>query len=106
MPNDLIAEAEQMPDAAVEFIRRNVGYVRTPEHLIPLRTEVREKHTGMLAAVFEALRTRFGQSDAEWFGAFQAAAEMAVMVEVGGSALSPADQSELRDLWEHLLHAR
>lgn len=106
MRHDLIAEAGQMPDASIEFVRRNVGWVTTPEHLIPLRTEVRENHGAKLGAVFEALRQRFGRSDTEWFGAFQAAAEHAVMVEVGGDRLTPGDKRVLRDLWEHLLHAQ
>ncbi|MGV0738223.1 hypothetical protein ABQF35_14315 [Mycobacterium syngnathidarum] len=105
MPHDLIAEAQQMPDAAIEFVRKNVGWVKTPEHLIPLRDEVRENHGGKLVAVFEALKKRFGTSDTEWFGVFQAAAEHALMVEVGGEHLPPGDKQELRDLWEHLLQA-
>jgi len=106
MPYDLIAEARQMPDAAIEFIRRYVGQVRTPTHLIPLRDDVRKDHTGQLFAVFDALNERFRQPNAPWFGAFQAAAEMAVMAEVGGAGLPPADRRVLRDLWENLLGAR
>ncbi|MBU8824133.1 hypothetical protein [Mycolicibacterium goodii] len=102
----MIAEVELMPDAAIEFVRKNVGWVVTPEHLIPLRTEVREHHGGKLVAVFEALKKRFGRSDTEWFGAFQAAAEHAVMVEVGGDTLTASDKRVLRDLWEHLLRAQ
>ena len=103
---DLIAEAAQMPDAAIEFVRRNVGYVRTPDHLIPLRDVVREHHRSKLNAVFGALHQRFNQPNAPWFPAFQAAAEMAVMAEVGGAGLPPGDRQTLRKLWENLLRAR
>jgi hypothetical protein len=106
MAHNLIAEAQQMPDAAIKFIQRYVGYVQTPKHLLPLRDEVREHHGAKLVAVFEALKQRFGTSTATWFGAFQAAAEMAVMVEVAGDELPAADRRTLRDLWEHLLGAR
>ena len=104
MPYDVIAEAHRMPDAAVTFVRRNVGQVWTPKHLVPLRDEVRKNHGAKLSAVFEALGSRFNRN-AEWFGAFQAAAEMAVMVEVGGPGLPAKDRRVLRDLWENLLNA-
>lgn len=106
MAHNLVAEAAQMPDAAVGFIRRYVGYVQTPAHLIPLRDEVRKNHKAKLNAVFHALNERFKQPNAQWFGAFQAAAEMAVMVEVAGDALPLGDRRVLRDLWENLLRAR
>jgi hypothetical protein len=106
MAHNLIAEAAQMPDAAITFIQRYVGFVQTPEHLLPLRRDVRENHRSKLNAVFSALHQRFNQPNAVWFGVFQAAAEMAVMVEVAGESLPMADRRVLRDLWERLLGAR
>jgi hypothetical protein len=46
---DLISEAAQMPDAAVRFAR-GVDRVWTPEHLVPLRTIVRQRHGAQLRA--------------------------------------------------------
>ncbi len=105
MPYDVIAEASMMPETAVAFIKKNVGQVWTPEHLIPLRDEVRENHGAKLGAVFDVLSNRFDRN-ANWFGAFQAAAEMAVIVEVGGNALPAKDRAIPRNLWEHLLVRR
>lgn len=101
---DLIAEAAQMPDAAVRFAR-GVGQVWTPEHLVPLRTRVREKRTAALHAVHAALDQRFKQPNAEWMGVFRAAAEMAVMEQVGHQELTPEDRALLRQLWTALLAA-
>jgi hypothetical protein len=102
---DLIAEAAQMPDAAVGFAR-GVGQVRPPEHLLPLRTNVRQQHKTQLNAVQAALDQRFSQPNAEWMGVFRAAAEMAVMERVGQRELTPKDRALLRQLWTALLAAR
>jgi hypothetical protein len=101
---DLISEAAQMPDAAVRFAQ-GVGQVWTPEHLVPLRTSVRQNHGGQLRAVHAALDQRFKQPTAEWMGVFRAAAEMAVMEQVGQRELAPADRGLLRQLWNALLAA-
>lgn len=101
---DLISEAAQMPDAAVRFAR-GVGQVRTPEHLVPLRTSVRQHHAGQLRAVHAALDQRFKQPNADWMGVFRASAEMAVMENVGRQGLTPTDRGLLRQLWTALLTA-
>lgn len=69
VPNmaDVISEAAQMPDAAIRFAR-GVGQVWTPEHLVPLRTNVRQHHGGQLRAVHAALGQRFKQPNADWMG--------------------------------------
>jgi hypothetical protein len=102
--DDLIAEAERMPDAAVRFAR-GLAQVWTPEHLIPLRTRVREKHTAELHSLFAAIDERFGTSGAttDYVNAFYAAGEMAVMERVGRDELSDTDRQALRNLWETLL---
>ncbi|MBN3507683.1 hypothetical protein JYB55_02380 [Mycolicibacterium septicum] len=101
---DLIAEASQMPDAAIRFAR-GVSQVWTPEHLVPLRTIVRKRHSGELGAVHAALDDRFNDRNADWMGVFRAAAEMAVMEQVGRKELSPQDRALLRQLWTALLAA-
>jgi hypothetical protein len=101
---DLISEAAQMPDAAVGFAR-GVGQVWTPEHLVPLRTSVRQHHRAQLHAVHAALDQRFKEPNADWMGVFRAAAEMAVMEQVGRQKLTPKDRGLLRQLWTALLTA-
>jgi hypothetical protein len=101
---DLISEAAQMPDAAIRFAR-GVDRVWTPEHLVPLRTIVRERHGAQLHAVHAALDQRFKQPNANWMGVFRAAAEMAVMEQVGRQELTPEDRGLLRQLWMALLAA-
>lgn len=100
----VVAEAGQLPDAALDFARR-VSEVRTPQHLIQLREQVRERHRGELNAVFAAVNARFGGSES-MIGVFYAAGEMAVMEAVGRASLPPQDRRVLRDLWEALLHAQ
>jgi hypothetical protein len=101
---DLISEAAQMPDAAVGFAR-GVGQVWTPEHLVPLRTSVRQHHRAQLHAVHAALDQRFKEPNADWMGVFRAAAEMAVMEQVGRQKLTPKDRGLMRQLWTALLTA-
>jgi hypothetical protein len=101
---DLDLEAAQMPDAAIRFAR-GVDRVWTPEHLVPLRTTVRQRHGAQLRAVFDALDQRFNEPNADRMGVFRAAAEMAVMEQVGGQELKPEDRGLLRQLWTALLHA-
>ncbi|GFG65522.1 hypothetical protein MKUB_30120 [Mycobacterium kubicae] len=101
---NLIIEAGQMPDAAIRFAQ-GIGQVWTPEHLVPLRTRVRQQHAGQLRSVFRALDQRFGEPNGQWMGVFRAAAEMAVMVEVVGDVLPAGDRQLLRNLWATLLRA-
>ena len=93
-----------MTDTAISFAR-GVSQVRTPEHLVPLRDEVRTKHRAQLNTVFAALDNRFKQPTAAWMGCFRAAAEMAVMEQVGRQQLQPSDRRLLRQLWDALLTA-
>lgn len=58
---DLLDEARRMPDAAIRFAR-GVSEVRTPEHLVPLRTRVRARHGAELATVHAALYERFDRT--------------------------------------------
>lgn len=48
-----------MADAAVAFAR-GVSSLRTPDQLVPLRTQVRARHAGTLGAVHNALVGAFG----------------------------------------------
>lgn len=98
----VIDEANRMPDAAIQFAR-GVSEVRTPEHLIPLRTEVRTRHSAELHAVHQALYERFNRTSDDYLNVFRAAAEMAVMERVGADHLTPHDRQVLRDLWTVLL---
>jgi hypothetical protein len=103
----LLDEAAQMPDAAIRFAR-DVSEVQTPQHLVPLRTEVRTKHRGQLLQLHEAINRRFGTTGArdDYVNVFYAASEMALMEEIGRAQLQPEDRHTLRRLWEHLLHAK
>ncbi|WP_309117559.1 hypothetical protein [Saccharothrix sp.] len=102
---DLIDEARRMPDAAIRFAQ-GVSMVRTPDHLVPLRTLVRERHAATLGAVHTALYERFDRTRDDYLNVFRAAAEIAVMEQVGAFTLPVADRRLLRELWEALLHAR
>jgi hypothetical protein len=102
---NLINEARRMPDAAVSFAR-SVSEVRTPEHLVPLRTLVRTKYAAELASVHVALYERFDRTSEDYLNVFRAAAEMAVMERVGRDTLPRSDSQVLRQLWEALLAAR
>ena len=102
---DLISEAGQMPDAAIGFAR-GVSNVWTPDHLVPLRTTVRQRHGVQLRAVHAALDRRFEQPTANWMGVLRAAAEMAVMEQVGHQELPLEDRNLLLQLWRALLAAR
>jgi hypothetical protein len=95
-----------MPDAAIR-LAREISEVRTPEHLIPLRTEVRKKHRGQLLQVHGAINDRFGTTGAthDYVNVFYAASEMALMEVVGRAQLSTQDRRTLRRLWEQLLHS-
>lgn len=50
-----------------------------------------------------ALEERFNQPNAGWMGVFRAAAEMAVMEQVGRHELPQEDRALLRQLWTALL---
>jgi hypothetical protein len=104
MPYDLIAEAAQMPDGAIRFAG-GTGFVTPPRELDSLLQTVRTQHKTEFAALNAALDRRFNQPDAVWMGVFRAAAEMALMEEVGGTDLQPGDRRRLRSLWEALLGA-
>jgi hypothetical protein len=54
------------------------------------------------AALTTALDKRFNRPDADWMGVFRAAAEMALMAQVG-TDLRPVDRTRLRELWDALL---
>jgi hypothetical protein len=101
---DLISESLQMPDGSVRFAR-GVSFVTTPDHLVPLRSTVRQHHGTQLRAVHAALDQRFNQPNADWMGVFRAAAEMAVMEHVGHRELPPEDRMLLLQLWRALLAA-
>jgi hypothetical protein len=101
---DLVSEAAQMPDAARRFAR-GVDRMWTPEHLVPLRTTVRQRHGAQLRSVHAALDQRFNEPNANWMGVFRAAAEMAVIEQVGRRELKPEDRGLVRQLWTALLHA-
>lgn len=96
-----------MPDAAIRFAR-DVYQVRTPEHLVPLREEVRKNHRGKFAQLQGAINDRFGTTGAtdDYVNVFYAAGEMALMERVGRAQLQPEDRLTLRHLWENLLDAK
>lgn len=102
---DLMDEARRMPYASISFAR-GVSEVRTPEHLIPLRTRVRERHWSLLGSVHNVLYERFDRTSDDYLNVFRAAAEMAVMAEVGRDSITPQDYQVLRQLWVDLLNAR
>jgi hypothetical protein len=104
--NDLLSEAQRLPEASIKFAR-GVSHVRTPEHLIPLRTEVRETHRGQLLQLHEQINRRFGTTGAsdDYVNVFYAASEMALMEWVGRKELPDSDRRSLRNLWEALLYA-
>jgi hypothetical protein len=97
----LLDEAARMPDAAISFAR-GTSWVKTPEEFVPLRETVRTNHRTEFAALTAALDKRFNRPDADWMGVFRAAAEMALMAQVG-TDLRPVDRTRLRELWDALL---
>jgi hypothetical protein len=97
----VLDEAANMPAAAALYADE-VGLVRTPEEYVPLRDSVRVNHRGEFAAITAALDQRFNYADGPWMGAMRAAAEMALMAEVG-TDLKPVDRQRLRELWDTLL---
>lgn len=101
---NLLLEARTMPDAALTFAR-GVSEVHTPNHLIPLREQTRNKHRREMDALFAAINDRFNANEPV-IGVFYAAGEMAVMAHVGGSAVTPQDRARLRQLWEALRNAQ
>jgi hypothetical protein len=100
---ELLREAKRMPDAAIDFAR-GVSTVRTPEHLVPLRERVRSEHLRLLRSVHAALYERF-RTTGDYINVFYAAAEMAVMEQIGRNELPVDDRRTLRRLWEDLLAA-
>jgi hypothetical protein len=103
----VLQEAGQMPDAAIR-LAHDISQVWTPEHLVPLRDDVRKNHRGQLTQLHEAINDRFGTTGAsdDYVNVFYAAGEMALMEQVGRVQLQPEDRRTLRRLWEDLLHAR
>lgn len=95
-----------MPDPSIR-LARDVSEVRTPEHLVPLRTHVRSKHRAALGQLHAAIDERFGSTGAsqDYVNVFYAASEMALMERIGRADLSPEDRRTLRRLWEDLLSA-
>lgn len=65
---NLMSEAAQMLDAV--RLARGVGQVWTPEHLVPLRTNVRQHHAAQLRAVHGALDQGFKEPNADWWAYF------------------------------------
>src|SRR6266508_3871265 len=104
--SQLLQEAGRMPDAAIRFAR-DISQVWTPEHLLPLRENVRTNHRGQFAQLQVAINDRFGTTGAsdDYVNVFYAAGEMALMEHVGRPTLAPDDRRTLRRLWEHLLQA-
>jgi hypothetical protein len=96
-----------MPDEAIRFAR-GVSHVWTPEHLVPLREEVRANHRGQFVQLQAGINDRFGTTGAsdDYVNVFYAAGEMALMEQVGRAKLPPDDRHTLRRLWKHLLDAR
>jgi hypothetical protein len=93
-----------MPPGSVIFARA-IDHVWTPEHLVPLRERVRRENGAELGALRAAIDERLGAPN-KYAGVFYAAAEMALMAEVGrDELLSQADRRLLRQLWEDLLDA-
>jgi xanthine dehydrogenase iron-sulfur cluster and FAD-binding subunit A len=103
---ELIREARSMTPASVEFARK-ISDVRTPEHLVALRTTVREHHRGEFAQIQEALNETLGATGAttDYVNVFYASAEMALMERVGRQDPSASDRGHLRGLWQALLAA-
>jgi hypothetical protein len=102
--DELMEEAQRMPDASVRFAR-GIDRVWTPEHLIPLRTRIRSKHRAALLAIHGAINDRFGTTgaSADYINVFYAASEMALMERVAREELPTEDRVALRRLWEDLL---
>lgn len=96
-----------MPNGSIAFAR-GISQVWTPEEFIPLRTHVREKHHASFRELQNAINDRFGTDGGrdDFVNVFYAAAEMALMEDVGRKQLRQDDRRMLRRLWEHLLHAR
>lgn len=84
-----------MPDAAVR-LARGVSEVRTPQHLVPLRTQVRQELGTELAAVHTTLSERLNRTSEDYLNVFRAAAEMAVMEQAGRETLPLTDRRVLR----------
>lgn len=94
-----------MPDAAIR-VAQGVSQVWTPEHLVPLRDLVRDRHHADLSAIFAALDERLHPTGANYYNVFRAAAEMALMEQVGRDTLPMHDRQALRQLWDALLTAK
>lgn len=103
---DLLAETRRMSNRSIAFAR-GVSQVWTPDHLVPLRDQVRKDHRGDLLRVHHEINLRFGTTGAttDFVNVFYAASEMALMAEVGGDDLSDEDRQTLRRLWNDLLAA-
>jgi hypothetical protein len=80
-----------------------VSNVWTPEHLVAFRGIVRRDYAQQSRLVHAALDRRFEQPNANWMGVFRAAAEMAVMEQVGHQELPAEDCDRLLQLWRALL---
>lgn len=93
-----------MPDAAVRAARK-ITDVPTPDYLIPLRTRLLDEHLTELFAVHAVLDERFGRTAADCLPVFKAAAELALMEQVGRDDLAVIDRWRLRRFWEALLSA-
>lgn len=105
--SELLDEARRMPDASIRFAR-GISQVRTPAHLIPLRTSVRSKHGGAFRQLQGAINERFGTTGASdnYVNVFYAAGEMALMEQVGREQLDTSDRRNPRHLWESLLFSK
>jgi hypothetical protein len=94
-----------MPDTAIGFAK-GISEVRTPTHLVSLRTQVRKQNRAELEALHATIHDRYNHIHEDCMNVFYAAAEMALMERVGRDELPAEDRRKLRQLWQALLTAR
>ena len=70
-----------------------------------LRTSVRLQHAAEVVALHDAFHERFNRTNADFINVFRAAAEMALMEQIGQGERAPEDRRLLRNFWETLLAA-
>ena len=103
--HELLAEAEQLPVAAVGRAR-SIAWIGPPAHLKELVARVRREHGGALRQLHEAIRRRLaGSGLGSEFGAFRAASELALIERIWRRELEGSDRRALRAPWEHLRSA-
>ena len=102
--HELLAEAEQLPAAAVGRAR-SIAWIGPPEHVKQLVPRVRREHGAALGQLHEAIRRRLGSKVGSELGAFLAASELALIERVWRRELDGVDRRALRAPWEHLRSA-